>query len=76
MRYSLNPPYGPPSQHYCLDDQFRAAAEPVDGRLPSGAYLPVPLADHDTAPQPADTFDLHKRINQSVRLHKSKRWRP
>ena len=68
MRYSLNPPYGPPPQHYRLDDQFRATDEPVDGRLPSGAYLPVPLADHDTAPQPADTLDVHKRINQ-IRDH-------
>ena len=64
MRLSLNPPYSPPPRHYQLDDQFRATEEPVNGRLPSGAYLPVPLADRNTAPQPADTLDVHKRINQ------------
>ena len=68
MRHSLNPPYAPPPRHYRLDDQFRAAEEPVNGRLPSGAYLPVPLADRNTAPQPADTLDVHKRINQ-IRRH-------
>ena len=44
-RYSLNPPYGPPPRHHRLDDQFRATDEAADGRLPSGAYLPVPLPD-------------------------------
>ena len=67
-RYSLNPPYGPPPRHHRLDDQFRATDEAVDGRLPSGAYLPVPLPDRDTALRPANTLDVHKRINQ-IREH-------
>ena len=64
MSTSLNEPYQPPPLHFVLDDRFRATNEQVNGRLPSGAYLPVPLADRDATPQGADSLDVHARINR------------
>ena len=56
-----------------LDDRFRATDRLVKGRLPSGAYLPVPLADQDATPQGADSLEVHARINRIRSL--IRRWR-
>ena len=54
----------PPPQHFALDDRNRATNEQVNGRLPSGAYLPVPLADRDATRQGADSLVGHEHINR------------
>ena len=64
----INSPYDPPDWHWSLDDSFRACAPAVEGRRPSGAYLPVPrprskVQSLDFTDESCQDIEPHRQIN-------------
>lgn len=61
----LNDPWAAPQRHWRLDLDFRATDELVEGRRPSGDYLPVPLPGTDPKlPLTAAELPPHALVNR------------